>query len=191
MTSSGRPKQNVKKLILVALAAICFSVFPSFPNANAGDDVSSPSDNPYLAEFAAGYEFGYRLGTCQDYITRIEQFLESDATHTHKYDAQNFNCMNFSQGVVEDATKADFSARMVEIDYHDVLSPNGTIAKMSPAHMVVAFDLPNGQMIFYEPQNNTRITDIWQYAGIPHASTIRAITIGQAGDTTPPGNLLW
>jgi len=76
---------------------------------------------------------------------QVMTFLSEDNTDEHKYDVDNYNCVEFSNQLIFNATKAGLNAYYVSITYG--VGEGG--------HAVVAFNTLDKGYIFVEPQSDT------------------------------------
>jgi hypothetical protein len=101
------------------------------------------SDAGYKAGYASGKADGLKANVSLHDPTYREllDFIARDPTDKEKYDATDFNCVDFSAMLDNNAEKAGIRAAFVMITY-----------PQEPGHAIVAFQTTDKGLIYIEPQ---------------------------------------
>jgi len=114
----------------------------------------------YDAQYAAGKDEGYQsgmaAGTADGQKASVDlhdpsykelmTFIAADKTDAKKYNAQTYNCFDYSADVNNNAETAGIRCAFVTIDY-----------PQSPGHAIVAFETTDKGLIYIEPQSDSPV----------------------------------
>lgn len=101
------------------------------------------------------------LGIAEQY--RFIHFLEDDQTNLNKYDADEYNCLDYALNLWENATKEGYSIAIVNI---------AACSSYPDGHYVVAYTVAGNGWVVVEPQNDAVITDTLQADGVAENITM-------------------
>jgi len=116
-----------------------------------------------------GYSLGIEVGENEGILARVDlhiptyaevlAFLRRDKTNLTKYDKTNYNCTDYSAGVINNAESEGIRAAFVRIGH------NG------PGHTIVAFETTDKGIVYFEPQTDEKVNPVvgkrWYQCVIP------------------------
>ena len=129
-------KKMVAALVVFIVLSSCFFLYT----------IQNKYDKGYIEGYSEGYIDGAKDGAGSSYTTRnptydeMIAFIAADQTDKNTYDADTYNCYDYTKDVCDNAAVQGYRVGFVYIYFKN------------SAHALVCFDTTDKGLIFVEPQ---------------------------------------